>query len=404
MEKGNCLIGQSGGPTAVINASLLGIIEEAYKSKQYSIVYGTRNGIEGIINEEIIDFGEYQTDELQLLKTTPSAALGSVRFQMPSDFQMPIYEKVKTIFEKYHITSFFYIGGNDSMDTCNKLSKYFEYIDYKCTVIGIPKTIDNDMVVIDHTPGYASAAKFVATCLQEIYADTQCYVFGRVTLVEIMGRDSGWLTAASKLAALNGGGPDLIYVPENTFDLEKFLNDVKKIYSQKHKVLVAVSEGIKDESGAYFLQKRLYNQNDDFGHLQLGGVGMVLAEIVNKELKLPVRSVELNITQRCASQHLSKTDIEEAYMCGAWGIKFANMGLTGKMVCMERSKNKPYEITYIPVPLDTIANLIKPLPKNWINKEGNDINDEFIDYILPLIQGEIYPEKNNGLPRFFKLK
>ncbi len=308
------------------------------------------------------------------------------------------------IFRKYRIKSFFYIGGNDSMDTCYKLSKYFSQSSYKCNIIGIPKTIDNDMAVTDHTPGFGSAAKFIATSIAEIYNDLQCYQKGRVTFIEIMGRDSGWLTASSKVASFAGCGPDLIYVPECPFKISAFLESVKKLYREKNKVIVAVSEGIRDEEGNYFLQKRLYNQNDDFGHLQLGGVGMVLAEIVNKELKLPVRSVELNILQRCSSHLLSQTDVNEAYRCGKTGVKMAKCNLTGVMVCMKRLTSYPYKIKYVPVKLEEVANLVKPLPVEYINKEGNNINDNFLDYILPLIKGKVKLSLKNDIPQYFKLK
>ena len=403
-NKGICLVGQSGGPTAVINASLLGLVQEAFKSNEYDGVFGAINGIEGILNENFLDFSLYKKEELELLKHTPSAALGSVRFKMPNDLNDQVYEKIKEIFIRHKVKSFFYIGGNDSMDTCNKLAKYFIKENFPCTVIGIPKTIDNDMVLIDHTPGFASAARFIATSLSEIYLDTSCYRVGRVTFVEIMGRDSGWLTASAALASHMGMGPDLIYVPEVPFNLDKFLKDVKNIYNQKKKVLVAVSEGIKDENGTYFLQKRLYNQNDDFGHLQLGGVGMVLAEIVNKELHLPVRSVELNILQRSAAHLLSKVDIEEAMNCGMEGIKMALQGKTRVMVCMERTSNNPYTIKYYPVNLNDVANYIKEVPLKYINEDHNYITKEYLDYLLPLIEGDVLMPMKHGLPVYFKIK
>ena len=404
MQKGSCLIGQSGGPTAVINTTLLGIIEEAYRLDAFERVMGSINGIDGVIKENFVDFKDYSKEELQLLKTTPSAAIGSVRFHLSDDFNDEIYAKIANVFKKYNICCFFYIGGNDSMDTCCKLDKYFKSIKYPCNVIGIPKTIDNDMVIIDHTPGFASAAKFIATSISEIYNDLQCYSHGRVTFIEIMGRDSGWLTASAKVASHMGCGADLIYVPEHPFDLNSFLERVQTIYDKNKKVIVAVSEGIKDNDGNYFLQKRLYNQNDDFGHLQLGGVGMVLAEIVNKELHLPVRSVELNILQRCASHILSKTDITEAYKCGVYGVRFALKGKTGVMVAMKRVSNNPYRIKYCDVPLEKIANYVKELPPCYINEEGNNINDNYLEYILPLIKGEVKVPLKNGVCQYFKLK
>ena len=404
MEKGSCMVGQSGGPTAVINASLLGIIEENLKAKAFDHVYGLLNGIDGIIKERFIDFNDYSKEELTLLKTTPAAALGSVRFKMPSDLNDEIYKNIEEIFHKYNIKCFYYIGGNDSMDTCHKLGEYFKNSKYKCQVIGIPKTIDNDMVLIDHTPGYGSAVKFIYTAITEIYQDTNVYQKGRVTFVEIMGRDSGWLTCASKIASYAGYGPDLIYIPEHTFCLNEFLEDVKNIYNKKQKVLVAVSEGIRDEDGNYLLQKRLYNQNDNFGHLQLGGVGVVLAEMVNKELGLPVRSVELNILQRSAAHILSKTDITEAYNAGKYGIKIYLKGYTDKMVTISRTSNSPYRVKYTITPLASIANYVKPVPNNWINERGNNITDDYLEYALPLIQGDIKPHIKNGIIKYFKIK
>lgn len=404
MNKGACIIGQSGGPTAVINSSVLGIVEESLKGNIFTTVYGAINGITGILEEEMIDFSQYSSEELQLLKTTPSAILGSVRKKLPDNLQDEVFKKIEEVFIKYDIRCFFYIGGNDSMDTCLKLSKFFKTSKHQCCVIGIPKTIDNDMLEIDHTPGYASAAKFIYTTLSEIYEDINCYKKGRVTIVEIMGRDSGWLTCAAKLASYQGKGPDLIYVPEGRFDVNKFLSDVSNIYSKKQKVLVAVSEGIRDVNGDYLLQSGINNQADHFGHVQLGGIGSVLSGIVNKELGLQVRSIELNILQRCASHLLSKTDVDEAYNCGAYGVKLYQEGLTGQMVSMRRKDQKEYEIEYYPVDLQKIANYVKEVPTEYINESGNNITDEFLEYLLPLVQGEMTLPFENGFPKYFKLR
>ena len=404
MNKGACIIGQSGGPTAVINSSVLGIIEKSLKENAFSAVYGALNGINGIIEEEIIDFSDYSLEELQLLKTTPSAILGSVRKKLPDNLQDEAFKKVEEVFIKYNIRCFFYIGGNDSMDTCLKLSKYFKNSTHKCIVIGIPKTIDNDMLEIDHTPGYASACKFIYTTLSEIYEDINCYKKGRVTIVEIMGRDSGWLTCAAKIASYYGKGPDLIYIPEGRFDINQFLKDVESIYLKKSKVLVAVSEGIRDINGDYLLQSHINNNADHFGHVQLGGIGSVLAEIVNKKLGLQVRSVELNILQRCASHLLSKTDVEEAYNCGSYGVELYLQGLTGQMVSMRRKDGNDYEIEYYPVDLEKIANFVKTVPTEYITEFNNNINDEFLNYLLPLVQGEINLPFENGFPKYFKLR
>lgn len=404
MKKGACIIGQSGGPTAVINSSLLGIVEKSIEENAFTAVYGALNGIDGIINERIINFDQYTKEELQLLKTTPSSVLGSVRYKLPEDLNDEVYKKIEEVFIKYNIKCFYYIGGNDSMDTCLKLSKYFKKVNFDCCAIGIPKTIDNDMQYIDHTPGYASSAKFIYTSIAEVYEDITCYKKGRVTIVEIMGRDSGWLTCASKVAAHFGKGPDLIYIPEAPFNKDKFLEDVNKIYQEKQRVLVAVSEGIKDESGNCFTMASINNKNDNFGHQQLGGVGTILSQIVDQELNLPVRSIELNLLQRCASHLLSKTDIDEAYRCGAYGVTLYQQGETGKMVSMIRKDTKDYEIEYTSIDLDKIANYVRKVPSEYINKEGNFITDEFLNYILPLVQGEIILPFENGFPKFFKLK
>ena len=403
--KGSVLIGQSGGPTAVINASLQGIIEEAFKNPLVTNVYGALNGIDGILNHQIIDF-KYETKEnLSLLKTTPSSILGSVRFKL-EDYQKndEIYKTIVSIFTKLNIKFFSYIGGNDSMDTCYKISQYFKAIHFECMVIGVPKTIDNDLVHTDHTPGYGSSIKYIATTIAEIYQDIECYKKGKVTIVEIMGRDAGWLTAGTKLASLSNNGPDLIYLPEVPFDIETFLKKVKHIYDKKGHALIAISEGIKDKEGKYILTYRLFNNNDDFGHLQLGGVGQVIAETINRELKLPIRSIELNIPQRCASHISSLTDIEEAYNCGKKALQFATLNHTGKMIAIKRISHNPYQITYEMVDLANVANFVKKVPQNYITNDGCNITKDFIEYALPLIQKEPLIIYTNGMPTFAKLK
>lgn len=399
---GACLVGQSGGPTSVINASVAGIVQTALKQDNITEVYGALNGIEGIINEDIIDFKLEDPKEIDLLKNTPSAALGSVRFYLkPYKENDEVYQKILKVFKKYDIRFFFYIGGNDSMDSCNKLDEYFKNVGYKCNVIGIPKTIDNDLVCCDHTPGYGSAAKYIATTISEIYLDINSYKTGRVTVVEVMGRDAGWLTASSKLASLNGCNPDLIYLPEAPFNLDKFLIDVKRIYEEKKKVFIIVSEGIRNEKGEYILTYRNFNNNDTFGHLQLGGVSNVLCEIVTNTYKYPVRAIELNLPQRCASHLASKTDINEAYEAACFGLIKAVNGETGKMVTINRVNNTAI---YDLVELNKVATLVKTVPNHFINQEGNQITSNYIDYALPLINGEPSLEYENGLPRFAKLK
>lgn len=398
----SCIIAQSGGPTAVINSSLLGVIDAA-KKMNMTHIYGALNGIDGIINQHIIDLNTEDEKELQYLKNTPSAALGSVRLHLKDHTVDPTpYEKILEVFKKLNIHYFFYIGGNDSMDTCHKVAEYFRNNSYDCKVIGIPKTIDNDLIGTDHTPGFGSSVKYVTNVLSEIYLDTHAYKKGRVTVVEIMGRNAGWLTASAVLTKVSNTPVDLIYIPEAPFDINQFLDKVKNIYEQKQKVLVAVSEGIKTKDGEYFLKSHMSNKTDAFGHMQLGGVGQVLCEIVSEKLNLPVRAVELNLPQRAASHIASKTDIEEAYNCGKFALEQALKGETGKMVVMNRTSN--YHINYELMDISGIANEVKIVPQEYINDDGDYINDSFIDYALPLIQGDITIPFENGIVRFARLK
>ena len=402
MMETSCLIAQSGGPTAVINSSLLGVIDAA-KKMNMAHIYGALNGIDGILNEQIIDFKTENEQELAYLKNTPSAVLGSVRLHLNIHTIDPTpYEKIHEVFQKLNIHYFFYIGGNDSMDTCHKVAEYFKNNNYDCKVIGIPKTIDNDLIGTDHTPGFGSSVKYVTNVLSEIYLDTHAYKKGRVTVVEIMGRNAGWLTASAVLTKVSNTPVDLIYLPEAPFDINKFLDSVKNIYEQKQKVLVAVSEGIKTKDGEYFIKSHMSNKTDAFGHTQLGGVGQVLCDIVSKELGLPVRAIELNLPQRAASHIASATDIEEAYNCGVFALEQAVKGETGKMVVMKRVSN--YEINYELMDIEGIANAVKEVPQEYINNDGNYITDSFIDYALPLIQGDITIPYENGIVRFARLK
>lgn len=398
---GSLLIGQSGGPTSVINSSLVGAIKQALKEKKIDNIYGALYGINGVLTENFINLREYEA-ELDDWSHTPAAMLGSVRFMLPEPtIGNEIYENILTVFKKYNIEYFFYIGGNDSMDTCNKLNIYFQKISFKCQVIGIPKTIDNDLVLTDHCPGYGSAAKYVATTLMEIYQDIQVYEKGRVTIVEIMGRDAGWLTAAAKLTRINGEGVDLIYLPEVPFDIDEFISSVETIYKKNKKVLVAISEGIRDKFGEYILKYRSFNNNDSFGHLQLGGVSLILCEIVNERLGLSTRAIELNLPQRCASHLTSLADYKEAANCGKWAVKYALKGKTGMMISMKRVSN--YKIKYECVDLSKVASFVKGFPKEWI-VNNNDISDSYLEYALPLIKGETKPNFNQGLPIHKKIK
>lgn len=402
MIKGACLIGQSGGPTAVINSSLAGVVMTALNNPNITNVYGALHGIQGVLDEQLIDFALEDPNEIELLKYTPSSALGSVRFFL-EDYEQnkTVYEELLKVFKKYNIRYFFYIGGNDSMDSCMKINKYFKSVGYDCIVNGIPKTIDNDLCLTDHTPGYGSACKYIATTISEIYLDISAYKKGRVTIVEIMGRDAGWLTAASKIASINGCNPDLIYLPESKFNLNEFLDDIKTIYNEKKKVFVIVGEGIRDAKGEYILNYRNYNNNDSFGHLQLGGVASVLCEHVQNTFGFPVRAIELNLPQRCAAHLASNTDIEEAFMCGKVGVEYATQNISGQMITIERLDNST-KFGY--VPLENVAAKVKEMPSEFINEKGNHITDKYLEYVLPLIQGETKLKYENGLPRFARLK
>ena len=405
--KGAAIIGQSGGPTAVINSSLYGVIKTALESDVITQVLGTINGIKGILEDNIIDLGKEDKEELELLKYSPSAILGSCRYKLEDEkIDDTDYKKILEIFQKYNIRYFFYIGGNDSMDTCNKISKYMEKCNYECRIMGIPKTIDNDLTNTDHCPGYASSAKYIGTVMMEIYRDANVYDRGMITIVEIMGRNAGWLTAATALASLNNEGPDLIFLPECNFDIDEFIKKVSELYKRKNKVLVAISEGIHDKNGKLISE---YNFNssdtDSFGHLQLGGVASYLANVLKKETGSKIRAIELSLLQRCAAHFASLTDIEEAFMAGKTACEEAIKGTSGKMVGFERlEKDKKYVCNPKLVDLELVANTEKKFPKKWINSTEDGVTEEFIKYVLPLIQGETKIKMENGLPRFASLK
>ncbi len=405
---GACIIGQSGGPTSVINASAYGAIKTALESSFITRVYGALNGIKGVLDDNLIDLGEEDKNELELLKYTPSSALGSCRYKLkdPSKDDSD-YMRILEIFKKYDIRYFFYNGGNDSMDTCNKISKFMLDHGYECRVMGIPKTIDNDLFGTDHCPGYGSAAKYIATSLMEIYNDAHVYDTGMITIVEIMGRNAGWLTAASYLSCLKGAGPNLIYCPENNFDIDVFMAKVKSIYEKSGKCIVAVSEGIKDKNGRYISEygNDLSNAKDGFGHAQLGGLASYLAEYVKSKTGAKVRGIELSLLQRCAAHLASQTDIEEAFSAGKAAVEFARDGVTDKMVGFERvSEDGKYKCKIKLFDLTSVANTEKTIPADWFNAEGDGLNDKFAEYALPLIQGETKMPKVDGLPRFAVLK
>lgn len=402
----NCIVAQSGGPTVAINASLAGIISNVMKSDQYGTIYGSVNGITGILEHRILNLSDIFSEEgrIDTLKSSPAMYLGSCRYKLPKDEEQgEIYDKIFQKFEELNIGAFFYIGGNDSMDTVYKLSMYAKKIGSEIKIIGVPKTIDNDLCETDHTPGFGSAAKYVATSILEIAHDTFIYKLKSVTIVEVMGRDAGWLTAASALARSEySKAPHLIYLPEVAFHKERFIEDVRKLLETTDNVIVAVSEGIRDEEGNYISATSA--TTDQFGHSQLSGAGKCLEYLVKEELGVKVRSVEINVLQRCAAHLASKTDLDEAFALGENAVAYSLQGVTGAMLVMNRVSNEPYRIVYDYAPIDGIANEAKSVPVHWINEEGNDVTEEMIEYLKPLIQGEVHVEFKNGLPNYMNVE
>ncbi|HOO43965.1 MAG TPA: 6-phosphofructokinase [Bacillota bacterium] len=402
--KGNLLYGQSGGPTAVINASAFGVIDEARKHPDLiEDVVVMRHGIRGALNEDFFYMSQQSDEDIELLKHTPGSAFGSIRYKLP-DFREDDtnYLRLLYIFKKHNIRYLLYNGGNDSMDTCSKIADYFDHINYECYIIGVPKTIDNDLPFTDHTPGYGSAAKFIANTMMEISYDMLAYPNGKVTIVEIMGRHAGWLTAASAIASESGFGPDLIYLPEVPFSIEKFKKEVIEVYEKKKQCLIAVSEGIANEEGIFISSSS--GLKDAFGHFQLGGVSSKLATTVSADLGIPSRSVEFGSTQRAASHIQSLTDVNEAIEVGRHAVLAALDEKTNLMVTMHRVSKEPYKIEYKLHALNQCANTEKKIPKAMINAKGNGITKEFIDYVLPLIQGENTPLFKNGIQQFSSIK
>lgn len=404
---GSCLIGQSGGPTSVINSSALGCINAAMKSECITKVYGAAHGIKGVLNDRIYDLTYEDPEELALIKYTPAAIFGSCRYKM-ADYRTDDtdYKRVLEVFRKYNIRYFFYIGGNDSMDTCSKISGYLKLHGYECRIIGIPKTIDNDLAFTDHCPGYGSAAKYVATTCMEVCRDAKVYDSGSITVLEIMGRNSGWLTAASALAGYRDFGPDLIYLPEVPFDLNDFIYDISRIYDRHGDVMVAVSEGIKDKNGTFISSyfSDTYKDRDAFGHARMGGLAGSLANFANAKFNVKVRGIEFSLLQRCASHITSATDVEEAYMAGEFAFESAVSGVSDKMVALIREPGEKYRCSTGLADLAEVANVEKRIPREWINEAGNGLLKPFIDYVMPLIQGETKRPIKNGLPRFARLK
>ena len=405
--KYNIIVGQSGGPTAAINSSLAGVFEAGKRAG--CKVYGMRNGIEGLLEERYIDLSEYISNDtdVELLKRTPASYLGSCRYKLPSyEKDEEVYKKLFDILKKLNIDHFFYIGGNDSMDTVKKLSEYAKIINSDITFMGVPKTIDNDLDFTDHTPGYGSAAKYIASVMKDTILDTDTYTTDSVTIVEIMGRNAGWLTAAAALAKTgNCDGPDLIYLPEVPFSYEKFLDDILEVKKRKSSAIIALSEGIRSESGEYI--RSLCSDNlktDAFGHTMLGETAPVLSDKIVQDTGMKSRGIVLSTVQRCASYIVSRCDISEAYEAGAVAVSAALNGETGKMTVFKRLSNEPYRIITETHDIANIANAEKMVPKEWITNNGTYVSDEFIKYARPLIMGELPPFMVDGLPRHLRIK
>ncbi|MBR1851555.1 MAG: 6-phosphofructokinase [Lachnospiraceae bacterium] len=400
---GNVIVGQSGGPTAVINSSLAGVYKTA-KDLGANKVYGMRHGIHGFLEENIVDLDtKIKSDlDLELLKRTPSAFLGSCRFKLPDvEADKAMYEKIFEILKKYEISAFFYIGGNDSMDTIKKLSDYAADIDSPIRFIGVPKTIDNDLEVTDHTPGFGSAAKYIASVTKEIIRDGLVYDIKNVTIIEIMGRNAGWLTGAAALATCEDcEGVDGIYLPEVAFDIDKFVEKVGKLLETKSAIVMAVSEGIKTADGKYVFEHGAHNEYvDAFGHKQLSGTAKYLADLVSEKFGCKSRAIELSTMQRCAGHLTSRVDITEAYHVGGSAVKAAFDGETGMMVTLKRESSDPYICTTGLYDVHKIANVEKKVPLEWITEDGTFVSKEMVNYIKPLIQAELTPIMITGQPR-----
>lgn len=401
--KDNCIVAQSGGPTVAINASLAGVIDGVKKSNKFTRVYGAIHGIQGVLDNNFIDLSLMALSKFPLVNTlelSPAMYLGSCRYKLP-DFEVDSkpYEIIFDRFEEYQVAAFFYIGGNDSMDTVDKLSKYAKKIGSDVKIVGIPKTIDNDLCHTDHTPGFGSAAKYVASTMLEIAHDTYIYQIPSVVIVEIMGRDAGWLTAASCLARNDySHAPHLIYLPEVDFDEDQFIEDIKNVLKTSRCVIVAVSEGIHDKDGNYISATSAVA--DKFGHAQLSGTGKALESLVKDRMDIKVRSIELNVLQRCAAHISSRTDINESFALGQAAVKYAAEGMTAVMSTIKRVSNDPYQWIIEPENVSLIANQAKTIPLEWITPEKNDVTPEMEAYLRPLIIGEVSLQYKDGLPMY----
>lgn len=406
---GNAIVGQSGGPTAAINATLSGVIKGLRKCENVKRVYGMKNGIEGLMNGNVVDLASAVTtdEDYYALECTPAAALGSCRKKLSADLNDPIYPQIFEIFRQYDIRYVLYIGGNDSMDTASKLSAYAKEANYEIYVMGVPKTIDNDLVVTDHTPGFGSAIKYIATTVQEIARDCSIYNVKAVTIVEIMGRDAGWLAAGAALPRISGQVcADLVYVAETVFDFDEFIEDVNKELEKKPNVVIAVSEGIKTADGKYVGESEQSGSVDIFGHKYLAGAARVLESCVRAKIGCKCRSIEMSLPQRCAGHCLSKTDIEESVLVGASCAKHVAAGNSGDFAFFIRDNNQDgsYSVSVGFCPVSRVANQIKTIPQEYINERGNNVTDELLHYLQPLIIGEVQVPMKDGLPVHFVIK
>lgn len=387
--KGNCLMAQSGGPTAVINASIAGVIQEAMKHGEIEGIYGAINGILGVLNEEFIDLRREKPETIEGLKNTPSSALGSCRHKLkPED-----YDRVLEVFQKYNIRYFFYAGGNDSMDTANKISSLAREKGHEIRVAGVPKTVDNDLVITDHCPGFGSVARFNAIAIRDAGRDTDAiYQPDRIKIYETMGRNTGWIAAASALAReAEDDAPHLIYLPERPLNLDKFLDDVQKVYDRLGRVMVAVSEGVVGEDGQPISASASAVDTDSFGHVQFGGADDFLASLIKEKLKIKTRFDKPGTIQRVAADRVSPVDRDEAYMAGAEAVRQTVEGGSGFMVTLVRESNEPYRVCTGTAPLSDIANQVKKVPDEFIGGEGNDVTGAFLTYARPLIGGSLHP-------------
>ncbi len=403
----NLLVAQSGGPTAAINATLAGVLQGVRASGKVDKVYGAKNGIEGAIKEQLIDLNEVvrDTKAMDTLMYTPSSALGTCRYKM-KDWRKDEepYKKIIETFYKYEIKYFIYIGGNDSMDTVDKLSEYCSLNNHDFIIMGAPKTVDNDLNLTDHSPGFGSAAKYIATTISELACDIGAYDIPAVTIVEIMGRNAGWLTASAALSRVNGGsGADLIYLCEKDFDNARFISDVREKLAVKPGILVAVSEGVKDSAGNYVSDQISSGAVDNFGHKYIAGAARALEQLIRNEIGCKVRSIELNLMQRAAAHIASETDITESLMLGQKALTCALDGETGRMAAIKRLSDEPYRVEFVSVPVNEVANHEKTVPMEWITPDGHDVTKELMAYMKPLIQGETNVKYQNGIPIQIKL-